>query len=212
MKQIDDYLNLYKTLPDLFQPDQNIKLIVDRSTLEEYAEIFNLGLIYESKYFWVINDLVENSSRRFPYMRIIHKASSNGVVLIPKLDDKIVFLRQFRHGTRQLEIELPRGFAEEEQTIYENAAQEIYEEIGTQAKNIELLGSIVSDSALTYGPVHIALCEIEHIGELQADEGIRETILLTVDEAIQYISTNKIRDSFSICAIMKMLSSKKGVF
>ncbi len=211
MTRIDEYLKLYEKYPALFQQDKNIKLILERPILEQYANTFEVGLIYESKYFWVINDLVEDSSRRFPYMRVIHKASSNGVVVIPKLNNKIVFLRQFRHGTRQMEIELPRGFAEENQTIHENAAQEIYEEIGTQAKNIESLGSIISDSALTYSPVHIILCEIEQIGELQADEGIRDTILLTVDEALQYISTNKIRDSFSICAIMKILTTKKGV-
>lgn len=209
METIDNYLKLFEQRPALFNQDEHVKLILDRAILEEYAKVFQLGLIYESKYFWVINDLVEEGSRRFPYTRMIHKANSNGVVIIPKMGKDIVFLRQFRHGTRQIEIELPRGFAEENQTKEDNAAQEIFEEIGTQARHLQYLGEMISDSALTNGPVHIFLCEIETIGELQAEEGIQATQLLTLDEAIQWIQQNRIRDGFSICALMKLLAHQK---
>lgn len=212
MTSIEAYMQIYKEYPEYFKQDDDIQLILDEATLLKFSEEHNyeLGLIYETNYFWVINDLVENSSRRFPYMRVIHKVDSNGVVIIPRIGDKIVFLRQFRHGTRQLELELPRGFAEEGQTVYENAAREIFEEVGTQAKDIELLGSIISDSALTRGPVYILLCDIGNIGHLDQDEGIKGTVLLTVDDVMHYIQSNKIRDSFSICAMMKMIAHTKG--
>lgn len=209
---IEAYMQIYKKYPEYFKQDGDIQLVLEKATLLKYAEEYNyeLGLLYENNYFWIINDLVENSSRCFPYMRVIHKVESNGVVIIPRIGDKIVFLRQFRHGTRQLELELPRGFAEEGQTVYENAARELFEEVGTQAKNIELLGSIISDSALTYGPVYILSCDIERVGNLDQDEGIKDTVLLTESEAIDYIRTDNIRDSFSICAMMKMIAHTKG--
>lgn len=208
MNPIDAYLQFYNSNPDYFIQDDDIQIIGDKETLVQFAKERDcqLGLIYETKYFWVVVDLIENANHdRYPYMRVIHKVPSNGVVIIPCLGDKVVFLQQFRHGTRQLELELPRGFAEPGCSIFENAEKEILEEIGAYAKNIELLGSIISDSALTYGPVHILSCEISAIGKLENEEGIKDTLLLTKDEISEYIHSNKIRDSFSISAIMKWI-------
>src|SRR5699024_1268190 len=115
----------------------------------------------------------------------------------------IVFLNQFRHGSRQLELELPRGFAEKGLTVYENAAQEIAEEIGAKAENLQLLGKIMSDSGLTSSPVSILLCDISSIGQLEHDEGIKDVTHLSKDEVLEAIASDQIRDSFSICAMMK---------
>lgn len=214
MLAIEQYIQFSKKHPEYFNQDKDIHIVLNETVLTKFAkeQDCELGLIYETKYFWIVIDLIENATReRYPYMRMIHKEKSNGVVMIPRLGDKIVFLRQFRHGTRQLELELPRGFAEKGLSIYENAEQEIFEEIGAQAKNVELLGSIVSDSALTYGPVYILLCDISKIGKLEQDEGIKDTVLLTKDEIMDHISKNNIRDSFSISAMMKwMTHSKRG--
>jgi|SRR5699024_342619 len=213
MSPIEQYVQFYKNHPEYFKQDNDIQIVLDEAILSTFSQEKDceLGLIYETKYFWVLIDLIENAEKhRYPYMRVIHKEKSNGVVIIPRLGEKIVFLRQFRHGTRQLELELPRGFAEEGCTVYENATLEISEEIGAHAENIELLGSIVSDSALTYAPVHILLCDISNIGKLEHDEGIKDTVLLTKDEVMDYISVNKIRDSFSICAMMKWITHSKG--
>lgn len=214
MLAIEQYIQFSKKFPEYFNQDKDILIVLDEATLTKFAkeEGCELGLIYETKYFWIVIDLIENAAKeRYPYMRMIHKEKSNGVVMIPCLGDKVVFLRQFRHGTRQLELELPRGFAEKGLSIYENAEQEIFEEIGARAKNIEILGSIVSDSALTYGPVQILLCDISKIGKLEHDEGIKDTVLLTKNEIIDHIAKDIIRDSFSISAMMKwMTHSKRG--
>ncbi|MBD7986250.1 NUDIX hydrolase [Sporosarcina sp. Sa2YVA2] len=208
MNPINAYLQFCSNHPEYFTQDHDIRIIVNEETLVQFAteRDCQLGLIYETKYFWVVIDLIENAQHhRYPYMRVIHKEPSNGVVIIPRLGDKVVFLRQFRHGTRQMELELPRGFAEAGCTVYENAEQEILEEIGASATNIELLGSMISDSALTYGPVHLLTCDISSIGKLENEEGIKDTLLLTKEEILEYIRDNTIRDGFSIAAIMKWI-------
>jgi 8-oxo-dGTP pyrophosphatase MutT (NUDIX family) len=49
------------------------------------------------------------------------------------LGNKIVFLKQFKHGKREYKIELPGGFSEKCLTMQENAKLEIYEELGSAA-------------------------------------------------------------------------------
>ncbi len=211
MIEIVEYMRFYKHYPQYFNYNENINIIVDEVELKVYGlnEKCKLGIVYENQYFWIVVDLVENAQgKRYPYTRIINKNEYNGVVIIPKLNDRIVFLKQFRHGTREFEYELPRGFSEKESTIFENAERETFEELGVVPKNIEYLGNIVSDSGLSGGVVHIFVCEIDKIVELAVDEGIKDTIHLTLDEVLALINENKIRDSFSISAVCKLMLKK----
>ena len=206
MIEIDKYLGFYNKFPNLFRYNENINIIVDEAKLKEYSYKNNcrLGVVFENSYFSLVVDLIENSSGLYyTYTRIINKNKYNGVVIIPILNSKIVFLKQFRHGTREYEIELPRGFSEKFKTIQGNAENEIYEELGVETKNIEYLGSVISDTGLSGGLVHIFVCEIESIQKLSANEGIKETLQISVLEAERLIKENIIRDSFTISALYK---------
>lgn len=212
MIEIDKYLEYYKKSPHLFRYNENINIILDEAELTEYVKRMNckLGVVFENNYFSLIVDLVENSSgTRYTYARIINLNKYNGVVIIPVLKNKIVFLKQFRHGTREYEIELPRGFSEKSKTIEDNAKSEIYEELGVSTTKLDYLGSVVSDTGLSGGLVHIFVCEIESIEKLSADEGIKETIQLSLLEIEDLINENRIRDCFTISAIYKLMISKK---
>lgn len=206
MIEIDKYLVLYNKFPNLFRYNENINIIVDEVKLKEYAYKNNckLGVVFENSYFSLVVDLIKNSSGLYyTYTRIINKNKYNGVVIIPILNNKIVFLKQFRHGTREYEIELPRGFSEKSKTIQENAENEIYEELGVETKKTEYLGSLISDTGLSGGLVHIFICEIESIQKLSANEGIKETLQISLLEAEGLIKENIIRDSFTITALYK---------
>lgn len=212
MYEIDKYLEYYKSRPKLFSYNENINIIIDEAELNKYALIHNckLGVVFENDYFSLIVDLIENvKGVRYTYARIINRNPYNGVVIIPILGNKIVFLKQFRHGTREYEIELPRGFAEKTKTINENAENEIYEELGVCAEKIEYLGNIVSDSGLSGGVVHIFVCEILKTGKLSADEGIKTTLQYTISEVEVLINKNLIRDCFTLSAIYKFMILNK---
>jgi len=212
MREIDKYLDYYRKKPQLFRYNENINIILDEEELKGYASAENckLGVVFENNYFSLIVDLVENSKGiRYTYARIINKNEYNGVVIIPLLNNKIVFLKQFRHGTREYEIELPRGFSEKSKTIQDNAESEIYEELGSAATNIEYLGNVVNDTGLSGGLVHIFVCEINSIGKLSADEGIKDTMQFSLSEVEDLIKDNHIRDCFTLSAIYKLKVSKK---
>lgn len=207
MLEIDKYLEYYNKFPHLFRYNENINIIIDKTKLKEYAYKNNckLGVVFENNYFSLVVDLIENSSGlNYTYARIINKNKYNGVVIIPILNNKIVFLKQFRHGTREFEIELPRGFSEKSKTIQENAKNEIYEELGVGITKIEHLGSVISDTGLSGGLVHVFACEIESVGNLSVDEGIKETLQMSLLEAEALINENRIRDCFTISALYKL--------
>jgi ADP-ribose pyrophosphatase len=213
MMEISRYIDFFNKYPEHFAYNENIEIIVDEAQLKEYADEnkCKLGMVYENAYFFLIVDLIKNKQgHRYTYARIINRNKYNGVVIIPLLKDKIVFLKQFRHGTRNYEIELPRGFSEHEKTPEENAKIEIFEELGAVPKKINYLGEVVSDSGLTGGLVHIFTCEIDSIGKLASGEGIKDTVQLSLQDVMEHVQNNRIRDCFSLSAIYKLMISNNS--
>ncbi len=208
MDKISRYFDYISMFPGFFSPDYSIRIVCDRKEIEAYAASnhTDLGVIYENQYFAIVVDLLENEAgNRYTYSRIINRNDYNGVVIIPFYNDKIVVLEQFRHGTRQMEIELPRGFSEPTIPPEKNAIKEIFEELGGKVSKIESCGSIISDTGLTGGEVHVFICRLESIGNVLGDEGIRGYKLLSLEEIEDLIYKGIIRDSFTISAISKMM-------
>lgn len=214
MDPIGRYMQLMKEQPRFFADNRNLKLVTDEQALRTH-ELQNgesLGIVFENRYVRLVVDLVENAAgKRYGYVRILGDAPYNGVVVMPVLKGKVVFLKQFRHATREYELELPRGFAEKDYEPLDNARIEIREELGVDPERIEYLGTITSDSGLRAGVVHLFVCEINKTEELAADEGIEGVELLDAEEIDERIDDGRIRDNHSICTIYKWkLSKRKG--
>lgn len=212
MDKIKKYFDYIEMFPKFFLPSHSLKIITDKKEIEEYAlnNDTDMGVIHENKYFAIIVDLLEtDSGTRYASARIINRNGYNGVVIIPIYNEKIVLLQQFRHGTRKLEIELPRGFSEPGLSPEKNAIKEIFEEIGGKVSKIESCGSIISDSGLTGGQVHVFICNIDSIRILSGEEGIEGYKLLSVEEIEELIYKGIIRDAFTISAISKFKIFKK---
>lgn len=206
MDKIARYLDYIEMFPKFFSSNHSLRIITDRKEIEEYTlnNNISMGVIHENEHFAVIVDLLENESgNRYTSTRIINRNGYNGVVIVPIYNEKIVLLEQFRHGTRQMEIELPRGFSDHGLSPLENAIKEIFEEISGKVSKIESCGSIISDTGLTGGEVHVFICNLESIGNVSTDEGIKGYKLLSVAEIEELIYKGIIKDSFTISAVSK---------
>ncbi len=206
MDSIQRYFELSNKFPSYFTQSEQLPLILEEEQIRQFSITTGqpLGVIYESPYHIFIVDLLKGETgTNYGYARLLNPNPTNGVVLIPFYQQKIVLLKQFRHGTRSFEYELPRGFSEPYLSPEKNAQKEIDEEIGATVKSIHYEGNIITDSSLGGGPVDIFSLDITAPTKFATQEGIEEAIFLTVDEMKDMIKTNQIRDSFTISAIAK---------
>jgi ADP-ribose pyrophosphatase len=71
-------------------------------------------------------------------------------------DNQVVMARQYRHGTREITLEIPGGLVDPGDTSEEAARRELLEETGYEAKEVIFLGSacpqpaILNNRSVTY--------------------------------------------------------------
>ncbi len=75
--------------------------------------------------------------------------SSSWVNIIPLTpQNEVVMVRQYRHGTREVTLEIPGGLVEGQDTPEGVAVRELYEETGYHASDMILLGSVHPNPAI----------------------------------------------------------------
>ena len=90
--------------------------------------------------------------------------SLDWVLVIPITDDgQVVLVRQFRHGIRQVVLEVPGGLLDPGETPEASAARELREETGYQAEKIRLIGKMMPNPAINNAHIHIVVAERCHL-------------------------------------------------
>lgn len=72
-------------------------------------------------------------------------------------DEHLVLVRQFRHGSRTVTLEIPGGLIDPGETPSQAAGRELLEETGFRAGRLEDLGSLNPNPALFGNRVHMQL-------------------------------------------------------
>lgn len=90
----------------------------------------------------------------------------NVVALTP--DEELVLIRQFRHGSRVITLEIPGGIIDPGETPADAGGRELLEETGYRAGRLESLGSINPNPALFANRVHMEVAlDCERVAEIQ---------------------------------------------
>jgi 8-oxo-dGTP pyrophosphatase MutT (NUDIX family) len=123
-------------------------------------------------------------------------------------DNKVIMVRQYRHGVRRVDIELPGGVAEEGETPEEACRRELMEETGYEFAKFEYLGKISANPSTTDNYMHMFLATGgKKVAEQELDETEEvEVEIITLDELKSLVRQNKIIQSLHVNCIMYALA------
>lgn len=162
-----------------------------------------VGVILDDPYFLVLRDAVT-----FPdgspgtYARIVMKGQG-GAAVLPVHDGKILMLRIHRHAVRKWLWEIPRGGIEAGKTPLDTARNELFEEIGGRATDIQPLGYCFGSTATSFTGVYLFQANVSEIGVPQVSEGITGIRAFTTAECEAAIRAGDILDSFTLAAFLQ---------
>lgn len=124
------------------------------------------------------------------------------VNVIPVMPDgRIVMIRQYRHGSKEVTLEIPGGLVDDEDPR-EAAQRELLEETGYMGDHVELLGNVNPNPAIFNNLCHTYLIEnVKEIAEktLDPNEDI-EVVLMPAEDIPAIIMDGTISHALVVVA------------
>ncbi len=130
--------------------------------------------------------------------------SPDWVCVIPLTpDNQMVMVRQYRHGTGELTLEPPGGLVKDGQSPEQSGREELEEETGYTAGELELLGWMNPMPALFTNRFYVFVArDVRPSGRLNPDETEEvETVLVPAREVREYVRSGRMRNSVMIAAL-----------
>ena len=119
-------------------------------------------------------------------------------------DQQLVMVRQYRHGSGTVELEIPGGMMDSHETDpVATAVRELREETGYAGENARLLGKIWSNPAILSNQTFTVLienCRLQHGVEFDSGEDLN-TLLVPVAEIPQLVADEKFGHSLVVVAL-----------
>ncbi len=111
-------------------------------------EVVETEQLQECRVFSVSRSMARSplTGKTHPFFRIEADEWVNVVPVTP--DDELVMVRQYRHGSREITLEIPGGIVDPGEAPAEAAARELLEETGYRARRVEAIGSVNPNPAL----------------------------------------------------------------
>jgi 8-oxo-dGTP pyrophosphatase MutT (NUDIX family) len=129
-------------------------------------------------------------------------------------DQKLVMVEQYRHGSNTVELEVPGGMMDKDETDpVATAVRELREETGYVGEKARLLGTIHSNPAILSNKTYTVLienCRRQHAVEFDSGEDLI-TRLVPVAEIPQLVADEKIRHSLVVVALYHFELWQRGL-
>lgn len=177
--------------------------------MTKFKEIKLSGeVIYDGKILRLERDKVLCPSGKVSTREVIRGCLA--VTILPVVNEKIVFEKQYRYCYDEIIYELPAGKVDKGEDVLVAAKRELEEETGLKAENLEYLGEIYPSCGYTDEHIHLYLATDVKNGERNLGENeVIELYYFSLEEVLEMIKTKKIKDAKTIAAIMQYLLIKK---
>ena len=122
-------------------------------------------------------------------------------------DNKVLMVRQYRHGLGVVSTELPGGVIDKGEKPAEAIARELKEETGYEFHTIEKIGQVSPNPATSTNYMHMFVAKG---GKKVSDQNLDDTedvevLLVSIDELKQMLKENKIVQSLHTTTIFYAL-------
>ncbi len=126
--------------------------------------------------------------------------------------NEVVMVRQYRHGTRSVTLEIPGGLVENNDTPEEAAVKELREETGYQTSEMIPLGSVHPNPAIQDNQCYTFLAkDVFLAGEQQQDEKEDiEVLIRPISEIPRLIREGEITHSLVLAAFYRFYMEYDG--
>lgn len=174
-------------------------------------QVVSSKIVFDTKWIKVQKDKV-----KLPNGKVIEdfytwrECDVSQIVAVTK-ENKIIFVRQYKHAADEICIELPAGYVDKGETFESAANRELLEETGYKASNLKFLGKLIHTPTKSPGVVHVFLAtdiEKTSIQNLDKNEEI-EVLELSFDEAVKMISDGEIWASGTIASFFLAINDLK---
>jgi 8-oxo-dGTP pyrophosphatase MutT (NUDIX family) len=136
----------------------------------------------------------------------------NVVAITP--DQQLVMVEQYRHGSNTVELEIPGGMMDPDETEPVAAAvRELREETGYEGENARILGHIWSNPAILSNKTYIVLienCRLKHGVEFDHGEDL-VTRLVPVAKVTKLVADEKIGHPLVVVALYHLELWQRGI-
>jgi ADP-ribose pyrophosphatase len=122
-------------------------------------------------------------------------------------DNKVVLIRQYRHGLEVVSTELPGGVVDHDEAPEVAIRRELKEETGYEFSSLEYIGKVSPNPATSTNYMHMFIAKG---GKKVAEQSLDETedvevLIYTIDELKQLLRENKIVQSLHVTCMFYAL-------
>ena len=159
--------------------------------------------VYEGIIVKVKLDVAELQNGRLAKREVVEHPGGVCVVAVTN-ERKVLMVRQFRYTIRDELLEIPAGKLENGEDPFKCAARELSEETGYTASKWISLDVIYPSAGVYSETLHQYLALDLTPGEIHPDENeLLSVEEIDIDELVQMIMANKLKDAKSIIGILK---------
>ncbi len=165
--------------------------------------------VYEGRFLTVHVDEVALPDGRSCELEMIRHPGAAAVVPVDAAGDAIL-VRQYRYATDGWLLEIPAGKLDPGETPEHCAVREVEEETGYRVGRLEPLGWIWTTPGFTDEKIWLfrGTDLVQGTQELQRNE-LLQVVKLPFEEAVRAATDGTIRDSKSVCALLRAAGSRR---
>ena len=177
----------------------------EREILTMNWKILSSEYLYKATWFTIRKDICETPEGKIVNPYYVYEFPTWVSALAITDDNKVVMVRQYRHGIQETIIEVPGGCVDDSDKDYQTAiARELLEETGYSFTNYTYLGKVSPNPSTNNNWMHMFLAtggtkvssqQLDHNEEIEVE-------LLEIDELKSLIDNNEIKQALHVCTIM----------